>query len=170
MSKPSAKPARTKTVWIPTDDEAIDAFETAKEELRSAQQSATVHGTDASIAALAAAKDNLAVAREAVRESSIKFLLKAVGRRKYEALVNEHPATEAQKEKMKVDGGEASWNEDTFPAALLSAAMVDPAMSVEEVQSEIIDSDDWNAAEVMTLFLEAYGLSTQRRVVDLGNG
>lgn len=96
---------------------------------------------------------------------TIRF--RAVGRKRYEQLLDEHPPTPEEERKAKDAGGEAAWNNETFPVALIAASAVEPALTEEQVQELF---DEWNQTEAQMLFLSAFRVNTNRRVPDLGNG
>lgn len=96
---------------------------------------------------------------------TIRF--RALGRKRYEQLLDENGPTKEQEKKAKDAGGEASWNEDTFPVALIAASAIEPVLTEEQVQELF---DEWNQIEAQMLFLSAYRVNTNRRVPDLGNG
>lgn len=109
-----------------------------------------------------------AEAEEAVRGSIIEVVVRQMGRKRYDALVDAHPVTDEQKEAAKADGLEPGvWNGDTFPAALISASAAEPLMDPEEVQVLL---DEWTTAECTELFTAALAVNTGRRTVDLGKG
>lgn len=96
---------------------------------------------------------------------TIKF--RSCGRKRYEQILDENPPTDEEQRKAKEQGGEAAWNNETFPVALIAASAIEPELSVEQV-SELFD--EWNNAEAQMLFLAAFRVNTSRRLPDLGNG
>ena len=168
----STKKARTKTVWIAGDTEAVDDLESARETLRKAKLRHDVNPTPETLAELSPATEDEASAARYVKETSIKFVFRSIGRRKFEQLFMDHPPTDAQREAAKAKGDELNFNEDTFPAALVHACLVEPHLEPEEVK-EIIEGGtdgEWNSAEVGILFTSAMEVNQTRKLVDLGNG
>jgi hypothetical protein len=103
-------------------------------------------------------------------ECAIEFVFRSIGRPAFEELVGEHPATKAQKEEAKREGNEdLTWNPETFPQALVKAALVSPEMSEEDVE-EMWDSPDWNQAELISLFYAALEVNQSRRIIEVGKG
>jgi len=80
--------------------------------------------------------DETAAAAERVRDlealieaSTVTLRFRALSRTAYQALLTEHPGRE---------GEEEVWNWQTFIPALISACLIDPAMTVDEV-IELLD-------------------------------
>jgi hypothetical protein len=61
------------------------------------------------------------------------------------------------------------WNSDTFPPALIAEAIVEPDLTLEQVQ-EIYDDPDWSAAELGALLTTAQNAQFHASVIDLGKG
>ncbi len=107
----------------------------------------------------------------------VSFTFRSIGRKAYERLIEEHPATEEQQKQAREHGVEAglaphlsrlSWNADTFPPALIAAASVDPKISHDEAYELFHVSEDWNQAELTALFVTARDAQQARDVADLG--
>lgn len=113
--------------------------------------------------------DALEAAEARVREDCVEFVFRSIGRQKFEELVLENPPTPEQREKAKRQGGEANWNQDTFPWKLVHASMVSPEMTEAEVK-ELWNDPDWSAAETTELFMTAMAANANRRTVDLPKG
>lgn len=107
--------------------------------------------------------------REEIKDDVVDFVFRSVGRKRYEDLVQGCPPTKKQIADARKEGadGDLGWNPETFPPTLIAAALVEPEMTEEEV-FEIWESDDWNQAELVTLFMAAMAVNAERRVVDLG--
>ena len=156
-----------RTVTIPLEQDTLDAYDAAE----SALERARLLGepTDELESALA-------VAKEAVLETSVKMTFRSIGRKAYDALLDEHPPTaeqikEFREENADKDGnpatkGQPPYNIETFAPALIQASCVEPAMTLEQV-NELFD--EWNSTELSELWGAAYEVNTQRRVVSLGN-
>jgi hypothetical protein len=116
----------------------------------------------------AAAKEKVADLHKEIEGNVVEFVFRSVGRRKFEDLLEECPATPKQKADASKRGeDEPSWDSDTFPVLLMTAAVVSPEITEEEFY-EIWESEDWNQAELMSLFLAALQVNQQRKVVELG--
>lgn len=76
-------------------------------------------------------------------ESTETFTFRALGQRKYRALVDAHPDPK----------GDGQWNAETFPQALIAACAIEPEMDVVDVERLF---DVLNAGQVETLFMGAY--------------
>lgn len=74
--------------------------------------------------------------------------IKAIGTTAYDELVAEHPPTPKQRSASP----NASFNNDTFPCALIAACATTPRLSYEDVV-ELKDSDDWAGGEFQDLFM-----------------
>jgi hypothetical protein len=153
----SRKKPMTKFVEILLDPDALDIYERAQERLG-----------EATADTRAAIQRDVDDARAAVIEATVTMKFQSLGRKRYEALIAEHPATEKQNEQaLKETNTEAGYNLDTFPPALIQASCIEPELSLEDVQA-IYDS--WNSAELMTLFFAALEVNTQRRTADFLSG
>lgn len=143
-----------RTVPIILDDTPVKAVEVAKRMVATAPAEGELH--DKAVADLEAAYQTL-------EESTVDILLRSIGRKRYDALLGDHPPTEEQK---KEDGGEnLLYNPETFPIALVAESSVEPKMTYEEAKDLF---DEWNGAELSELFFAALAVNTQRRVVELG--
>ena len=110
----------------------------------------------------------VAAAEEAVRESTVTMVMRQIGRKRYDALVDAHPATDEEKAEAAKAGREAPpYNVETFAPALVSASCAEPLMTVEQVQELF---DEWSTGELNELFTAALAVNTGRRTVDLGKG
>jgi hypothetical protein len=116
--------------------------------------------------------------REATETGQVaSFSFRSIGRKAFEKLVSEHPATEDQQKEARDRGLEAglpanlsrlSWNAETFPPALIAASSVEPKITHEEAYELFNVSEDWNAAELTALFVTARSAQDTRDVADLG--
>ena len=102
---------------------------------------------------------------EKSHDTEITFTFKSLGRIVYDELVErpEHQPSDEQKK----EG--ATFNPDTFPAALVAAACVDPEISPEEA-TEIFDDSEWNGAELQKLFFGALKVNTETGDIPLSKG
>ena len=158
-----------KTVRLPLDSEIADAFEESKGEVERMKIRAEYKPEDRKVQAeYEDALAKLAEAKALMLENSVEFKFRSIGRKRFDDLIFEHPPTEAQIKKAKENGsGEANWNEDTFPIALIHACLVDPKMEEHEVK-DLWDSEDWAGSEVLALFWAALEVNSNRRAIDLG--
>lgn len=151
-----------RVIVVPLDEDAVAALEEASEAAETARMTSPTGEAPPEV--LEALND----AQKAVEKSSVKVLIRSIGRKRYDALLAEHPVTPEQTAEAEAEGGSAlPYNIDTFPIALVAASCVSPEMTEEQV-AELFD--EWNAAEVNALWLTALEVNTQRRVVDLGKG
>ena len=164
-----------RSVRIATDNEAVMHLgELGKdiERLRRKQQSADA-ATDLA-REIESLQETVESLESRVFETSIKFVFRALGRKKYENLVNSCPPTEAQQEEVEKQaedgsGASLSWNPETFPIELMARSLVEPDLGYAEAK-EYFAGDDLNSAEYEALFLTAIAANTARRVVELGKG
>lgn len=110
--------------------------------------------------------------------ASVWCVFRAIGRKGYDDLIRAHPATDCEKDcgecdtcNIRKESGDATarapYHAETFAPALIAASCVEPQMSVEQVATLF---DEWTTAEIMSLFVAALEVNTQRRVVDEGKG
>jgi hypothetical protein len=179
-----AKKARTQKVQVVLDDALAEEVEELAKEVESDRKYlATVPETrqDPEIVEAAAKREReLRSLRAKLREESMELVFAAVGRKRYEELVLEHPPTEEQVE--EASGKAPDFNTETFPAALVAIS----CQNVDLTEGEYVDKDvkphrtrypraeemwdEWNAGELTAVFVAAFQVNTQRRVVDLGEG
>lgn len=155
-------------VPIVLDTELADRLEAAKTEYEAARTSFEARATDASRERFIAAEDAYEAAKTEAEDNVAVFVFRGIGRRPFDDLVDAHLPTKEQKERAKREGsGDITWNPESFPPALVSAASVEPKLSVEEAQ-EIWESPEWNQAEIMAVFFGALNANSQRRITELG--
>lgn len=164
----SLKKPQTVSVHIALDSDLAQEFEEARQAVEIARMIADENGAEAANLKETTKKfDDL---KERVNKESVKFTFRAMGRKRYDALVNEHPPTEEQREKAKEnedDPDDLQWNPETFPQALAAKSIVDPEMTEDQFM-EMWDSDDWSGPELLTMFWAALQANTVRGVVNLG--
>lgn len=167
----SKKKPNFKTIRLPLDSEIADAFEEAKNEMERLKLRLDYKPDDkALLKEHSAAVDAYEAAKALMLENSVEFKFRSIGRKRFDELIFEHPPTEAQIKKAKETGaGEANWNEDTFPVAIMSACMVEPKMEEHEVK-DLWESEDWAGSEVLALFWAALEVNSNRRAIELGKG
>ncbi|GAA2484575.1 hypothetical protein GCM10010406_21050 [Streptomyces thermolineatus] len=81
----------------------------------------------------------IAAARERIAKSAVDFRLRALGDKAWSDLVAAHPS----------DKRDEAWDPTTFPAALIAACCVDPAMTVEQVH-QLFDGLNFGQREALT--------------------
>ena len=176
-SKPSAmdhlrkkKKAVTRTVAIICDSAVADRYAAAVNRLTEADRALTARPKDQRvISEREEALEALEALEGEAEEASEDFTFRGIGRKVFEDLIDNHEATKEQRAKARKAGEEVQWNAETFPQALVSASLVDPDLSEEDIH-EIWDSEDWNQAELLELFSAALEVNTSRRTSNLGKG
>jgi len=120
--------------------------------------------------ALRDAEGALEEAEAALSGAVVIFKFQGLGAHEYDALVDEHQATEDQKRKARQANLPVPvTNEDTFAPALVAACCIDPPMTYEQAVM-LWKSDRFNHRELRDLFDAAWGVSRGRRVPQLGKG
>lgn len=84
-------------------------------------------------------------------DQEVSFLFRAISRKEYDALLDDHPPT-----KVGIAKGD-SYNLETFAPALLSRVVVEPRIS-EDDWRDLWKSPDWSAGELNGMFITAAGL------------
>lgn len=168
----SKKQPSIRRVKITMSSDAAEALDEAEREVQLQEFKLLQDPEDQeAIGALSAAKEAHKAAQAAADEDAVEFVFRSLGRKPYDALVDAHPPTKEQTSKVVEMGGsetDLQWNADTFPVALVSASLVSPKFTPEEVQ-EMWDSPDWAFQELQALFFTALAANQARRVVDSGN-
>jgi len=161
----------TVEVTIALDADIAETHATALAAYNVARTVATDHpDQESSKVALREAQDALDEAEAVLAEAVVTFRFKGINPAEYDALVEEHPATEDQKRKARKDNDTAPVvNLDTFKPALVAASCVEPEMDYEQAQMLWKDGN-WNQKELADLFDGAWGASRGRRVPALGKG
>lgn len=187
------KTPRTRTVSIPMDDDAAQALEDAQAELDQARYAKT-EDRDSRVAGLMAARrapgvvldledvrrevdaaieaelkplaEHVAKTAAAVDATSKRFTFHALGHKTYQALLTAHKPTDDDHEQVKAEGSgtRALFHAETFGPALVKACSADPVLTDDDI-AEIFDGGAWNLSEIGLLFMAAYEVNTQRRVV-----
>lgn len=122
---------RTVPVWLGADLDLVDEYEAAVaalEEARKPGDSLAGNGSPA------AAEQRVNELREQLDEFRVEFRLRGLDDLRYAQLLRDHPAR-LDADGKPIDADEAGWNRDTFPAALLRLAVVEPEL----------DDEDWAA-------------------------
>lgn len=123
---------------------------------------------------LADARKRVDTTKAALDEVTMEFVFEGIGRKAYEALINEHPPTEEDHETLRKEMGKegdkkvkADFSFDTFAPALIAASLADPDLSAEQV-GELFE--EWNNQELIELYQAAMSCNNTRRVAALGEG
>jgi hypothetical protein len=112
-------------------------------------------------------------------EQVVRFTFRAIGRKKFEKLKDQHPPTADQQKRAREEGLAAGlepehtrlqWDADKFPPALVAAASLEPKITHDEAWELFHVSEDWNEAEMASLFLAALAAQQARDSADLGKG
>lgn len=85
---------------------------------------------------------------DAGEEVALQIKYKALNSKVYDDLLAAHPPSAKEKR----EG--ASYNVDTFTAALISAVSVEPVLTYEEA-GQLVHSGDWASGEIGSLFINA---------------
>ena len=122
---------------------------------------ALVAADRAVLADLVAVRDAASKALEAVRQ---RWTFRSLGRKAWKALVDAHPTTDATNELWQAEGGAgpAPYDFDALGPDLIAAAVVTPAVTPAQVAA-MFDGDDWNDAEIQTLYQTAVLAQTSAR-------
>lgn len=105
---------------------------------------------------------------EAADDKIVRFRFRALSANELDALREKYPPTPEQKDEARRNKAPAPiWNFELYQPALVHAALVEPAWSLEQI-TEIWNDENWNIAELRALYGAADALCTTRQVVDLG--
>lgn len=167
----SRKKPITKTVVVALDPELAEAYAEAKLSRDVANTRATARPTDTDVQAeLWRCEQALVELEERMvgEEAIAYFTFRCIGRAAYDALVDAHQPTPAQRAEAKARGvGEIAWNPDTFPPALIAACLTEPSLTEADVTS-MFNSENWNQAELNDLLQAAAQVNGTRRTVEVG--
>lgn len=146
------------TVRIAYDSRAADDAERLDAELARVRDEDERHNRLPQAPALA---ERIQQLEQQVRDSEVEFTFEGLGRRKYQLLMEAHPATEAQEAMAET---KLAYNLATFPPALMAACCVEPAelhSGVDE-QGNLLDEkalaewveihDEWSPGQVGRLW------------------
>jgi len=173
----SRKKPLTQSVTIVLDSEVAEQWDEANDALNNARNAIAVAERERAprprLAQLesdaADAEAKVEELRPIVREHSQDFRFRSIGRRAFEELIGQHPATAAQKAKALADNDpEPAWNGETFAPALVAASMIEPPATEAEV-IDLWNDAAWSGPELLTLWAAALNVNNTRRVADLGN-
>lgn len=167
----SQKKAITTKVVISLDNEVADQFSEAQAERERAQIRLRARPEDPDVVERhEKAEAEYQRLRALMEEESVEFVLRSLGRKKFEKILLAHAPSDEQVKAARSKGLDPpNWNGDTFPVALVAACLVSPELTPEQVQ-ELWDDDNWSGAETTELFMAALNVNTTRRQVNLGKG
>lgn len=110
---------------------------------------------------------------------SIDVLIRSIGRKPWEKLIEGHPATDEQQNdfvqqqlRQGVPPSRAErlrWNHETFPPAAIAACLVDPVLTIDQAQ-EIWDSERWSQDELAKLFAGCVAVNETSGTAEWGKG
>lgn len=171
----SKKKAIVRSCWIALDPEIADEDSLAKLKLDAATIRMKGSPENKEFAeAFAEAEAAYTAAHKALVGEAVKFKFKALGRRRYQELLDDNKPTDEQRaearrlaEAIGEEDGELGWNPDTFPDQLIAKCLIEPELSKEEILN-ILGDDNWSTAEVLLLFNTAMGANSNVPLVDLG--
>jgi len=161
---------RHDTVWVPLDSDLMDRVEALEKQVKLEERKDEREHRRAVAPRLQTELDELL---DVAEQAAVPFKIRELPRRIYRALIDAHPATEADKAR-----GINRWSEDSFAPALLAAACVQPALTTiprddylamlqpgvdpEKLREHIAPAveiwDDWSSATAYQLFAAAYEL------------
>lgn len=166
----SKKKPATSRVTLCLDPEAADAWDAAQRAEQQAQATYDDEPGETTRATLTVAQRATQAAREAVEAASQEFRFQSIGRDRYEAMLDDHPATDETRAKQTAGGQIATdYHPRTFPIALIAASLTMPALTDDEVAA-LWDDPNWTGNELSILWSHAMLVNGQSRVVDLKKG
>lgn len=162
-------------VWIGGDEELATKLREAEGRRQRQNNLVDVRGDDATDAdrlLLLKLEEEVEGVRSQLRDTSIKFVLESIGRKRYDKMMAEHPPTKEQMDQAEKEGESITFNPETFPFELIDACTVEPEHEPGELQAWMQDdeSEEWNNAEVVDLFNAAVAVNMSRLRLDLGKG
>lgn len=167
------KPVR-KIVWVAGDSELADEVANLESGLSREEGSLSVMPEgprrEAALQEHNAKKELHAAKHAELEECSIKFVFQSIGRKNYEALLEQHQPTEKQVADQKAADPKTplEFNPETFPVALVVASIVEPDADKEELGEWLLNGEEWNSAEFMTLFMAALEVNSTRKIFNSG--
>lgn len=132
LRNPDFVQVRTVPLFIGPND-LVQRLEALEDELESARS--TSIGLESDVPRLVSEIDAV---NEELAQYEFKFKVRALARREWSDLLAAHPPTKEQKK----SGERVDFNPETFPQALLSACLVHPKMTVEQVEELSAGGDE----------------------------
>lgn len=155
------KKPNTRTIDIILDSDLaneIQLLEQEKEQLQNRRGRSLADG-------IGPIETKLDALYEKAADTAVTFVFEDIGRKVFDALVSEHPATKKQKEQIaEIGGGILEYNLDTFPPALIAAAATDPEMDLDDA-TEVFDT--WSSGDAEILFATALLVCKERTSIPL---
>lgn len=159
----------TRKVTIVLDGDLADKWNAAEAAFDNARFADERGSTEQTKLDVIEAEDALDELRPQMAEATIEFTLRAIGRKQYADLMEQHPPTDEQRKDARRAGTEATFDGETFYPAVIAASLVEPQMSEEDVK-ELFDSEAFNAAEVLQFVSAVIEVNQSRKTVDLKKG
>lgn len=161
---------RTETVWVPLDTDLIERIEETEKKIRIEER---IDDREHRTPVAPRLKADLERMIDEAEEAAVPFQLQELPRRIYRALVDLHPAGDADKAR-----GINRWNEEAFAPALIAACCTQPELSTvprtellgliaggatpQQIRDRIGPAievwDEWAASVAYLLFTSAYEL------------
>lgn len=164
------KNAVTKTVYICNDPDISEELEDVQDRLSwLSLRVANGVATEEQRADYDKLRERETELKIKVKDTSIIFKFRSIGRKPYDELIDANPPTDSDRAEVEKAGGDPKmlqYSPEAFAIALCQAALVEPQ---DFDFKEAWNSDDWNQAELAALFSGAMEANTQRRLVPLGN-
>lgn len=167
----STKKARTKSIYIPNNEELADRFEELQEKLEELRtRHRMMPDFEPAVKALTEAEDEFEKLQKELRKdgNSLKFTFRSLGPKGYDKLVNAHPVPEEKQKEYEEKGMQVPYDVDTFTPAIIAKCCVEPELTYDFVVEDIMDGDDWSMADVKQLFSAALEVNIHVRNIDLG--
>lgn len=164
------KPLTTR-VEVINDPEFAEKWQAAKTALEAAQSRFDRTASEDNSASLAEAQNNLDDLADEHAKATVTFVFQAIGRKRFEALSAEYPATKEQiKEARRIDPhARLQFDYEAFSKALIAESLVEPTATLEDVQ-ELFDSPAWNDGELAVLIAAAFDVNSSSKVVSVSKG
>ncbi len=165
------KKAITRIVEIILDPDFADEWRTAETELEQAKVAYAARQADDTLSRLNEAEDALESLRPQYEECAVEMKVQGIGRKRYDALVAEHPPTkEQEKEARKGDlRAKLAFNFETFSRALFAESLVEPKLTEKQI-NDLFDSDAYNESELEALCAAAIEVNLSSKVINAKKG
>lgn len=134
------------TVRVPFDADAADEAERLAAQLPQVRDDDDRENRIPEAPKLAARIQEL---EAAARGSEVEFTFEGIGRRRYQQLLDENPATKEQNE---AAGEQLAYNIERFPPLLLAASCVEPVELAGNLAEWTEIHDEWSAGQVGRLW------------------
>lgn len=128
---------RTRSEWIPLDGDLIERVADLDRKVRAAEREDERNGTTAA-SKVPRLQRELEELQQEAEHAAVQFTATSLPRKKYRKLIAEHQAG-------KQEG--FRWNDETFPPALISACITEPAGTDGEVIWE-----DWDEGIAQAIY------------------